>query len=551
MGMTTETCNKQEQGQSQADMPGPTKPSTVQGFLIAAPMSGSGKTLISTGLMAALRTRGFRVRPFKVGPDYIDPLHHLALTGHVSHNLDAWMLGEQGCRELFSRCMSRDTHAPDKWALFLGSADGAELCQAIKYPQTTLAQNQHYTSLNGRDIAVVESAMGLFDGISGASNACSGAEMALWLKLPVVLVMDARSSARTAAAMIRGLHTCEPDIPLSAVIFNKVSSPNHAAMIREAMECMLPGLPVLGFLPHEDSLRVRERHLGLTLPGEQPHTDMEKLAVWIEKYLDLEQLLKVAQVKTTGLNTKYILSENTPQVRATISEKKHIHSVVQSRYARLAKKTRLAVARDEAFRFFYAENLRLLEKAGAELVPFSPLRDSNLPPNTQGLYLCGGYPELFAFRLSQNKPMLESLAGFINSGGPTYAECGGMLYLGCALTTAQQGETFAMAGILPVHFAMDTKRRGLGYRTARLLQETCLGPAGTTARGHEFHYSYALESPTNTPALSPLFAISNRENKSLGTTGYIFQNAAASYIHLHFGSCPGMAEYFVKYCAAF
>ncbi len=547
------------------------------GFLIAAPMSGSGKTLVSAGLMAALRARGFCVRPFKVGPDYIDPLHHLEITGRVSHNLDAWMLGKQGCRELFFRIMQSETCAPDAWAAFLSSPACPEPERRAKNADPAAPDVRPIPANDPAPeagpeprIAIVESAMGLFDGISGASNACSGAEMAYWLNLPIILVMDARSTARTAAAMIRGLHACDPDISLSAVIFNRVSSSNHAAMLAEAMKCMLPELPVLGFLPHEQKFGVAKRHLGLVLPGEHVCARKTELAAWIEANLDMERLLAVARACPTAPGAFPLSPRKTNAAHAGVAPgmepkdeampdaaQKATNTTTETAYCskaafrtRIKEKVRLAVARDEAFRFFYAENLRLLEDAGAELVPFSPLRDAKLPRGAQGLYLCGGYPELFADRLSQNKSMLQSVAEFIHAGGTAYAECGGMLYLGRSLALSETAAPQTMANVLPVRFAMDTKRRGLGYRTARLLADSCLGPAGTTARGHEFHYSYALDGPAHAPLPAPLFAISNRENKDLGTTGYVFKNTAASYIHLHFGSCPGMAEYFVAYCAS-
>lgn len=556
-------------------------------FLIAAPMSGSGKTLVSTGLMSALQSRGFCVRPFKVGPDYIDPLHHLAVTGRVSHNLDAWMLGRQGCQELFTRVMATQTDGPDAWTEFLIVPEHNPRCtplnpekhSALHCTSKTQTTGSKYPNTPQPCIAVVEAAMGLFDGISGASNACSGAEMAYWLDLPIILVMDARSTARTAAAMIRGLHLCEPTTPLSAVIFNKVSSRNHAAMLAEAMNHMLPTLPVLGFLPHDATLGVAERHLGLILPDEQAHyTDQTKLSAWIEGNLNMDHLLEIAGARFVKQSMQEIpavqvcedIDASTTHKRYAIQSTCHKHTPVPA-FPRTSdisqanvlspapqapfpltrrKKVRIAVARDAAFRFFYAENLRLLEKAGAELIPFSPIHDSTLPPETQGIYLCGGYPELFASELAQNHPMLNAIAHFINANGPAYAECGGMLYLGQSLTVPQNSQPHNMVGVLPIRFAMDTRRRGLGYRTARLITDSCLGPAGTIARGHEFHYSYVLKSEDMLQVTS-LFTITNRENKDLGTTGYLFKKTAASYIHLHFGSCPDMADYFVQSCAAF
>jgi cobyrinic acid a,c-diamide synthase len=447
-------------------------------IVIAAPASGCGKTTVTLGLLAALRRRGLAVAPFKVGPDFIDPGHHGAACGRPSRNLDAWMCGEDFVRKTFAR-----------------GCDGA-------------------------DLAVIEGVMGLFDGASGAFDEGSTAEIARRLGGRILLVVDARSQARSAAALVQGFANFDPRLEFAGVLFNRVASDRHERLLREAV-ASVPGLPpVLGCLRREEELSLPERHLGLVTAGDAG-TDEDfygRLGSWVEKHLDIEQLFGETGGGETG-----------GQVYTFDMRVKCVD---------LTPKVRLGVARDEAFCFCYPENLELLEAAGAEIVPFSPLRDAALPRGIDGLYLPGGYPELHAGRLAKNEGLLRDLREAAGAGLPIYAECGGFMLLAEAI----DGEP--MAGVFPAKARMLKKRKALGYREVTFTAETPLGPAGTTARGHEFHYS-EMDLPGSVPTC---YRLSRRGGEDLGVEGYRAGNVLGSYIHLHFGSNPQLAENFVEFC---
>jgi cobyrinic acid a,c-diamide synthase len=441
-------------------------------LIIAAPSSGCGKTTVTLALLAALRRRGLPVAPFKVGPDFIDPGHHAAVSGRPSRNLDGWMCGEGGVRETFGR----------------GCA--------------------------GAEVAVIEGVMGLFDGAAGDSDAGSTAEIARWLEGRILLVVDARSQARSAAALVQGFSRFDPRLEFAGVIFNRVGSARHAELLRAAL-ASVPGLPpLLGCLPREEELTLPERHLGLVTAGETPpdHAFSERLADWLERHVDLDALLgQRGQVYTLD---------------------KSVESVD------LTPKVRIAVARDEAFCFCYPENLELLQAAGAEIVPFSPLRDPALPAGIDGLYLPGGYPELHAGRLAQNVSLLREIREAATSGLPVYAECGGFMLL------ADSIDGRPMAGVFPAQALMLMKRKALGYREVTFSRDTILGPAGTVARGHEFHYS-EMVLPED---VARTWRLRRPGGEDLGLEGYRVHNVVGSYVHLHFGSNPQVAANFVENC---
>lgn len=459
------------------------------GLAVASLTSAGGKTTVSLALMAALEARGYTALPFKTGPDYIDPLHHAALLGRPGQNLDGWMLGR-------------------------------EICQAIV--------QRAFAGVPGA-VAVVETAMGLFDGAHGEDDEGSGAQIARWLGLPVLLVVSAEKMGRTAAALIAGIAAHDPRLVIGGVLFNRVASPGHARLLAEAMRVTLPKMPVFGFLPRDPRLAIPERHLGLTLPGDAPPLPRAALVSWLEENADLERLIAVFFPAVSPASPP--LSPAPP--------------LSPTGNARTRKKPRLAIARDAAFQFLYQENLRLLAEAGFELAFFSPLRDSRLPRGAAGIYLCGGYPELAARELSANAAMRREIAAFAASGSPLYAECGGMMYLGRTLRPREGAKTFTMAGVLPLHFAMRAARRALGYRAVRLLAPSWLGRPGAVIRGHEFHYSDVCAQDEALPAL---FAAADRDGAPLGEAGCVLGSTAASYIHLHFGSCPQLAYAFARSC---
>jgi cobyrinic acid a,c-diamide synthase len=486
----------------------------MQAIVIAAPMSGSGKTTVTLGIMECLKRRGLSVAPFKVGPDFIDPGWHRLVTGRTSVNLDGWMCAEQFVRETFA------VHS------------------------------------QGADIAVIEGVMGLFDGIDGASEAGSTAQVAKILASPVILVVDAKSQARSAAALVQGFAHFDPQVQLAGVIFNNVGSVNHARILREAMTAFLPGVKVLGCIPRDEHLIIPSRHLGLVTAEENPLSEefLNSLATVIGEQLDLDAILLLESSKNPlppggggsgwgGIchNDHFDSLSPTPQPPPACGQKQpSARRPVKGGEARV----RIAVARDSAFCFVYEDNLRLLREAGAEIVEFSPLNDAHLPHGIAGMYLPGGYPELFAETLSANQSMIGEIRAAIESGMPAYAECGGFIYL--TRGVIDQAMT-SLVGIFPVATHMLPRRKALGYREVVLTGESILGPAGTVARGHEFHYSEMEEMPHEVERLYQV----RKNGTVIGAEGFCYRNCLASYQHLHFGSCPEIAGAFVKNCSTF
>ncbi|HEY5673993.1 MAG TPA: cobyrinate a,c-diamide synthase [Malonomonas sp.] len=445
-------------------------PVDIPGLLIAAPSSGSGKTSLTLGLMALLRRRGIVVAPFKVGPDYIDPGHQAAVCGRTANNLDSFFCDQPQVREIYQR------------------------------------------GCGGAQIAIVEGVMGLFDGVSGDSEEGSSAQIAKWLGLPVVLVVDAKAQARSFAALVKGFCEFDPDLQIAGVIANRVGSDRHCQMLQDALQST-PGLPpLLGCLPRSEKIVLPERHLGLVTAEDLPGDHAEQLADWVEQSLEPAWLQQL---------TGRVVA---PQVVGSA--------------AAVAKKLRIGVARDRAFCFYYPENLRLLEAAGAELVEFSPLTAERLPENLAGLYLGGGYPELHAEQLAQNSQLREQIKQSASAGLPIYAECGGFMYL------CQSIDRHAMCGVFPAQAKMLARRRALGYRQLDFTSDSPLGPAGTQVRGHEFHYSEV----TMPASIARCYAMGRRGGEGLGTEGYRFKNVLGSYVHLHFASNPQIAANFVSFC---
>jgi cobyrinic acid a,c-diamide synthase len=455
------------------------QPRHIKGLVVAGPQSGVGKTTVTLGLLAALRRRGLAVQPFKVGPDFIDPGHHTQAAGRISRNLDGWMLSQAANLALFRR------------------------------------------QAQGADLAVVEGVMGLFDGYDGLSEAGSTAQMAKWLGLPVLLVVDAHAMARSAAALVQGFAGFDPGLTLAGVIFNRIGSAGHLAYLRDAL-ASLPGIRCFGGLPRHPELAIPERHLGLATADDHPLEDnfLSHLADLLEANLDLTGLL--AALPSLALPREAAAPAAPPLVR-------------------------LGVARDPAFCFYYPENLDWLAHYGAELVPFSPLNDPKLPRDLHGIYLGGGYPELFAGHLAANEGLKRQLAAQAAAGLPVYAECGGLMYLSQELQDLE-GRSHPMAGVLPLTVRMLKRLRALGYREITLSADGLLGPAGTQARGHEFHYSEIAAETGNLPRI---YRIAARQGQEAQPEGYCLNNVLASYVHLHFGSNPEVARNLVERCRVF
>ena len=462
------------------------------GFVIAAPHSGSGKTTVTLAVLAALRKRGLTVQPFKVGPDFIDPGLHTRVTGRTSRNLDGWMLSRETNRALFARA--------------LAAADGA----------------------------VVEGVMGLFDGYDGTSEAGSTAEMAKWLGLPVVLVVDARSMARSVAALVHGFCTFDPELRVVGVIFNRVGSEAHLAFLKDAMAATHPEIPVLGGFPRDDSVKLPERHLGLVTAEESPLDEafLDRLAHAAKAHLNLDALLGVSALPC-GMNEAALLQ---------LIETPRGGSRDPSMEWKGGVKPVIGVARDAAFCFYYQDNLDLLETEGARLRFFSPLAGETLPKDAGALYLGGGYPEVHAASLRRNERFFDDLRAFAAAGRPIYAECGGLMVLSQAIELLS-GEIVPMAGILPFATRMLPKRKALGYTEVLLTKPCLLGEAGTRLRGHEFHYSEIVGDPASA-SLSLCYRLTARKYRSAEDEGYQVGSVLASYVHLHWGSAPHAAARF-------
>jgi cobyrinic acid a,c-diamide synthase len=419
------------------------------------------------------------VQAFKVGPDFIDPGFHALATGRPSYNLDGWMCE----REHVTAAVARS------------AADA--------------------------DLAVVEGAMGCFDGLEGGSEAGSTAQIAKWLGAPVVLVVDAGAIVRSAAAVVLGFERFDPELELDGVIFNRVGGATHRQWLREAVaESCKAG--VLGALPHERALALPERHLGLVTAAEGHYSPElgRRLGQSTDEHVDIDALLGFARSQI----------ERRPMTACAASP---VSGVVT-----------IAVARDEAFQFYYAENLEMLARAGARLVFWSPLHDAVLP-EVDGLYIGGGYPELHGHRLSENVAMRRAVRAFADSDRAVYAECGGLMYLAESLTDAE-GATWPMVGVLPASVTMRGSPLSIGYREVELTAASLLGRAGTRARGHEFHCSTLGAVP---PWVSRAYLIGDGRGGALRPEGFAIGRTLMSYVHLHWGSNPALAANFVAACA--
>lgn len=437
-------------------------------FIVSGTSSGSGKTTVALGLMAAFRERGRSVQPFKCGPDFIDPGLHRLVTGQVSRNLDLWMSGE-------------------------------------KFTRDTLARNSR-----NADTTIIEGVMGMFDGGVSSSGSLSEA-----LDIPGILVLDVRSMAESAAAIVKGFETLRPQAAPKGIILNRVASQRHLQLVSDAIRehCQAE---ILGYLPRTLAFEIPSRHLGLLTSDEAPldTAAIQLLARTVAEHIDLnriEQLFQVAkEPKANGF--------------APSPAKK--------------ERCRIGVARDKAFCFYYEDNFDILRDAGCELILFSPLTDQQLPAGLDALYLGGGYPELYAEMLSNNQSMITAIRHWIESDRPVYAECGGFMYLTEGITD-QENVFHRMIGAFPVKAHMQKTRASLGYREVTTRSACCFGPAGTVLRGHEFHYSNIDRMPDY---IERIYVVNNGTSE-----GYTYRKVLGGYMHLHFGFSPQTADEFINF----
>ncbi|MEV6763263.1 cobyrinate a,c-diamide synthase [Streptomyces sp. NPDC051105] len=506
--------------------------SSVPRLVIAAPSSGSGKTTVATGLMAAFAARGLAVSPHKVGPDYIDPGYHALATGRVGRNLDAYLCGPELIGPLF--------------------AHGARGC----------------------DVAVVEGVMGLYDGAAGEGELASTAHVAKLLRAPVVLVVDASSQSRSVAALVHGFASWDPEVRVGGVILNKVASDRHEELLREALESS--GVPVFGVLRRVAQVATPSRHLGLVPVAERRGEAVDAvgaMAARVSDGCDLEALLGLARgagvvpgaAWDAGAALASVVSSPPPPLPSPTlgfaraggppsSPGAGAPSAPASGAAAPGPPLRperprpqtpdglnaggarpvVAVASGAAFTFSYAEHTELLVAAGAEVMPFDPLRDERLPDGTRGLVVGGGFPEVYAAELSANEPLRKAVGALAQSGAPVAAECAGLLYL------CRELDGLAMCGVLDVRARM-TERLTLGYRDAVAVSDSVLAVAGTRMRGHEFHRT-AVEPGAGA---APAWGVRTPRPR---VEGFVQQGVHASYLHTHWAAEPGVARRFVERC---
>lgn len=464
------------------------------GFILAATSSGAGKTTLTLGVMQALANRGLKIQGYKVGPDYIDPAFHFFATGQTSRNLDGWMLDDETLLHLFHK-----------------AAEPADVC-------------------------VVEGVMGLFDGSTSDPERGSSAHIARLTGLPVVLIIDGSGTFTSAAAMVKGFKEFDPRVQIGGVIVNRVSSQVHYDLIKRAVETHT-GVPCLGYMKKNNNLSLSSRHLGL-IPSHEMDNVREKIdlmASEVEATVNLEGLLQLSMS----------------------SEGFYPPQPVVSAHLNAFKDIRMAVAWDKAFNFYYEDNLQLLQELGVELVKFSPMEDSALPTDVHGLYLGGGFPEVFPKTLSENQTMLRSIQAAVEAEMPVYAECGGLMYL-CRSLTDFEGVTYAMTDVLPLQTRMTKKLQRFGYVEVTLGADCLLGPAGTTFRAHEFHRSVTepvAETVTEDGDSTQSIQVYNIAKNSMGTEttwqcGYVRKHVLAAYAHLHFYAQPSTAVSFLENCKA-
>lgn len=451
-------------------------------MMIAAPASGSGKTAVACGMLALLKQMNKTPCAFKCGPDYIDPMFHRAVLGVQSYNLDLFLSSEAYVKAQYDRACA------------------------------------------GCDAAVCEGVMGFYDGVAGVTAQASTWHVADVLDLPVILVIDPKGASLTLAAQIKGMCSLRKPHHITGIILNRCS-PMLFQALAETIE-RESGIPVLGYLPSMAEADFESRHLGLYTAGEIDDlaARLGKIAMQLAESVDMERLLRLCQSGAAS---------NSP------AENKG-----KGKTRRKAEKTvSIAVARDEAFCFVYQETLDALRKAGAELIGFSPLHDQRLPEGIGGLYLPGGYPELYAKALSDNEAMRRSVSWAVSAGLPTVAECGGFLYLGRRLA-GSGGHLYPMAGVLPGTAEKKNRLVRFGYSVLRAERDSLLFRMGEEIPAHEFHYWDSTENGDGLRAFKP-------GRKRTWRCCWVTDSLYAGFPHLYFAGSPKLAERFVQAAASY
>jgi cobyrinic acid a,c-diamide synthase len=481
------------------------KESPPAGVVIAALRGGSGKTIFSVGIIAALRRQGLRVAPFKKGPDYIDAGWLALAAGRPCYNLDTFLVDSRSIIQSFQ------THAD----------------------QT--------------DLAVIEGNRGLYDCIDTGGET-STAELAKLLRLPLILCIDGTKTTRTMAAVVSGCKAFDPNLKLKGVVLNRVAGARHERILRDSIEYYCD-IPVLGAIPKQRAQRFPERHMGLVPTCE--HDWAQEAVTFIsdlaQKHLDLAAIRAVAEGTHQWARQDVpvqVCADLRPDAQPAIagpSETRKPATVEDpigpvSASAMDPERPRIGILRDSAFQFYYPENLEALTAAGADLIYTSPLTEKE-PPPIDGLYIGGGFPETHARQLSENQTYAERIRKLSASGLPVYAECGGLMYLGRSLVLPEG--RFDMAGVLPVVFGFSKKPQGHGYTILRVDRDNPYFKIGTLLKGHEFHYSTVEQFEAEAEQMA--FVMQRGNGIFAGRDGLCMKNVLATYTHIHALGTPEWA----------
>lgn len=458
----------------------------VPRLVIGAPQGRSGKTTFTLGLLRAYARLGMAVQPFKKGPDYIDACWHTAAAGNTCRNLDAFFM------------------------------EKSEICNSI------LNQSSSH------DLTIIEGAMGLYDGLD-LKGSSSTAEIAKITKTPVLLVINPTRMTRSAAAMVMGYQHFDQDVKIVGVVLNKVARARHEKIAREAIEEFCK-IPVVGAIPNDANLTIPDRHLGLITKGEVNETDqlLDYFADIISEHVDLLKILELAR--------------NAPELpRHTESLKPNLPEYALKNKGIAPK---IGVIQDAAFSFYYPENIEALKALGADIAPISALSDSRLPDDLDGLYIGGGFPEIFSAELEANVSLREEIRQAGEDGLPIYAECGGLMYLGRSISTSSQ--TYDMVGLLPLDTQMEGKPQGHGYTIMEAANEQPWFSEKTIIKGHEFHNSRVVNLASN---MKFGFIVKRGHGVDGQHDGICYKNVFAAYNHIHALGCPEWAEGMIKLAA--
>lgn len=457
-------------------------------LLISSPQGHSGKTIVTVGLCDALKRNGLSIQPFKKGPDFIDPSWLTIAAGRSCRNLDLFLVPKEKLIQTFEQA-----------------------CEKV-------------------DLAIVEGAMGLYDGLDSYGTT---AEIARLLSIPILLVVNTTRMTSSIAPMVMGFQHFQKDIPIAGVILNYVSGARHERKLRKAIE-QYCGIPVVGSIPRDQDLRIVERHLGLIPSSEAGEAELwvERIARKLESQLDLDKILKIARSsKAPPIPSLLLKRRKTKEFPLYLGERDRVRGNART------KKVRIGIIRDRAFHFYYPENLEALAIEGAELLFIDSFKDRL--PKVDGLYIGGGFPEFFLKELEGNRRLRQDIGEAVHEGLPVYAECAGLMYLCRSISWKKR--SYKMVGVIPSEINLSERPEGHGYVVAKVIDENPLFPVGLTIRGHEFHHSSLL------PIDDLQFAYQIRRGKGITgqKDGIVYKNLFASYVHLHALGTPEWAKSFV------